>query len=83
MRLFNDFVCAAEHHGRQLKAKRPRGLEIDDQFVFGRRLHWQVGRLFTLEDAPGIDSGLIPSAFAVARLIARSTGFAPLSILST
>ena len=30
MRLFNDFVCAAEHRGRQLKAKHPRGLEIDD-----------------------------------------------------
>jgi hypothetical protein len=32
----------------------------------------QVGGLGALEDAPGIDSGLIPSAFAVTRLIARS-----------
>jgi hypothetical protein len=53
----------------------------------------QVGGLGALEDAPGIDAGLIPSAFAVARLIARSktvgcctrrsAGFASLSILST
>src|SRR5262249_14898532 len=26
-------------------------LEIDDQFVLGRRLHWKIGRLLALEDA--------------------------------
>src|SRR3954454_25326346 len=27
------------------------GLEVRHKFVFGRRLYWQVGRLFTLPDA--------------------------------
>jgi hypothetical protein len=26
-------------------------VEVDHQLVFGRRLHWKVGRLFALEDA--------------------------------
>ena len=33
------------------EAERLRGLEIDHQFVLGRRLHRQVGRLLALEDA--------------------------------
>jgi hypothetical protein len=32
-------------------AKRFRGLEIDDQLEFCRRLHRHVGGLFALEDA--------------------------------
>jgi hypothetical protein len=31
--------------------ERPGGLEVDDQFVLGRRLDWQVGWLLALEDA--------------------------------
>src|SRR5882757_9453568 len=34
------------HRGRV-----PCGLGVRHKFVFGRRLYWQVGRLFTLEDA--------------------------------
>ena len=33
-----------------------RRLEIDHQFVLGRRLHWQVGGLLALEDAIDIRS---------------------------
>ena len=36
---------------RHREAERLRGLEIDHQFVFGRRLHRQVGGLLALEDA--------------------------------
>jgi hypothetical protein len=31
--------------------RRLRGLEVDHQLIFGRRLHRQVGRLLALEDA--------------------------------
>jgi hypothetical protein len=36
---------------RHRKAERLGGLEIDHQFVLGRRLHRKVGRLLALEDA--------------------------------
>src|SRR5262245_64680696 len=49
--LFDHLVDAREHSRRHLKAKRLGGLEIDDQLVTGRRLHWQLGRLRALEDA--------------------------------
>ena len=32
-------------------------LEVDDKFVFGRRLHRQVGRLLAFEDAVDVASG--------------------------
>ena len=37
--------------GGIVEAERLGGLEIDDQFVLGRRLHRQVGGLLALEDA--------------------------------
>ena len=40
---------------RHVEAERLSGLEIDRQFVLGRRLHRQVGRLVALQDA--IDVG--------------------------
>ena len=36
---------------RHFEAKRLGGLQVDDQFVLGRRLHRQIGRLLALEDA--------------------------------
>ena len=36
---------------RYREAKRLGGLEVDDQFIPDRCLHWQVGRLLALEDA--------------------------------
>jgi hypothetical protein len=41
---------------RHLKAECLGGLEVDHQFVLGRRLHWQVGRLLALEDAINVRS---------------------------
>jgi hypothetical protein len=37
---------------------RLRRFEVDDQLVFGRRLHPQIGGLLALEDLAGIDAGL-------------------------
>ena len=43
--------------GGTVEAERLGGLEIDDQFVLGRRLHRQVGRLLALEDAIDVAGG--------------------------
>ena len=41
---------------RHVDAERLGGLEVDHQFVLGRRLHRQVGRLLALENAVDIAS---------------------------
>ena len=43
--------------GGTVEAERLGGLEVDDQFEFGRRLHRQVGRLLALEDAVDVAGG--------------------------
>jgi hypothetical protein len=55
--LLDHLVGASEHRWRHIEAKRPRGLEIDDQFVLGRRLYRQVGWLLTLENAIDVGGG--------------------------
>src|SRR5262249_18451076 len=58
--LFDHLVGAGEHRGRQIKAKRLGGLEVDRQLVLGRRLHRKVGRLGALEDLTGVNAHLPP-----------------------
>ena len=40
--------------GGTVEAERLGGPEVDHQFVLGRRLHRQIGRLLALEDAVDI-----------------------------
>ena len=49
--LFDHFIGACEQQRRHDETERLRRLEIDRQFILGRRLHWQVGRLLAFEDA--------------------------------
>ena len=49
--LFDHIVGAGEHRWRNCEAEGLCGLEIDDQFILGRRLHREIARLLALEDA--------------------------------
>ena len=49
--LFDHLIGSCEQRRRHGETERLRGLEIDRQFVLGRRLHRQVGRLLAFEDA--------------------------------
>jgi hypothetical protein len=49
--LFDYLIGTCEQRRRHGETKRLCGLEIDRQFVLGRCLHRQVGRLFAFEDA--------------------------------
>src|SRR6266498_4461948 len=49
--LFDHLIGAGEQRRWHLEAESLSGLEVDDQFVLGRRLDRQVGGFLPLEDA--------------------------------
>src|SRR5262245_6501007 len=53
----DHLVGASEHRRRHLETERLRGLQIDHQLVFVRRLHRQVGGLLALEDTIDVAGG--------------------------
>src|SRR4051794_33203334 len=54
--LFDHLTGARQQCRGNAEAERLGGLEIDNQFVLGRRLHRQVSRLFAPKDAINVAS---------------------------
>ena len=54
--LFDHLVGAAEQEGWHGETERLRSLEVDDQLELRGLLYRQVGWLFALEDAAGVDA---------------------------
>jgi hypothetical protein len=55
---FDHLVGAGKDGRRNVEASPLRGLEVDHQLIFRRRLHRQVGRLLALEDAIDVTARL-------------------------
>src|ERR1700730_3192550 len=56
---FDHLVGTREQRWRHLDAERLGGLEVDHQFVLGRRLHRKVGGLLALENAVDVAGGAL------------------------
>src|ERR1700691_2414830 len=54
--LFDHFVGEREQRRRWSQAERLRSPKVDDEIKFGRRLHWEIGWAFSLQDAIDIFS---------------------------
>src|SRR5450759_1948112 len=57
--LFDYLVDDGEQPGRKSEPERLGGFEVEDQLELGRLYNRQIRRLLTLEDAAGIDAGLV------------------------
>src|SRR6516165_274558 len=70
---FNHLVGAGEQAIRHGEAESLGGLEVDHQLVLGRRLHRQVGRLLSLEDAIDVTGGAAKLIEEVRAIIHQAT----------
>src|SRR5262245_42327598 len=52
---FDHLVGAGQQRGRDFKAERLGGPEVDHKLDLGALLDWQTGRPFSLENATAID----------------------------
>jgi len=72
--LFDDAVGGAENLRIDFEPERLRCLQVDDQFYFGRQHDWQIGGLFTLQNAADIDTSLTISIPDVRPIACKTAG---------
>ena len=58
IRLFDHLVGANEQRDRHGDAERLGSLQVDNEIVFGRKLHRQLARILALEDAINVSRRL-------------------------
>src|SRR5262249_18024647 len=58
MALFDHLIGNGDQSGRNFDADRPRGCQIDDEFVPARTCNREISGLFALEDAADVEAGL-------------------------
>src|SRR5690348_3003188 len=80
MSLFDQLVGAALQRHRNGEAERLRGLEVDDELDFRGLLNRQVGWLFALEDAAGVDADLAKQLRNIGSIAHQTTGRGELAI---
>src|SRR6266487_3154764 len=68
-------IGAGEQRRWHPEAKRPRGVEVDQQLELGRLQDRKVGRLGTLEDTRGIEPDLAASISEVGSVAHQPAGF--------
>ena len=71
---FNHLVREREQGRGYLEAERFGGLHVDNHFEPSGLLHRQVGRLFALENAAGIDADLTKRLFEPAAITHQAAG---------
>src|SRR5262249_6141152 len=79
--LFDQFVRSPDERVGDVDAERLCGLEVYDQFDFGRLLDRQVGGLFALENAAGVDAGYAVCVCGVRSIAKQAAGRGELAIL--
>src|SRR5438093_4579117 len=55
--LFDRFIGACQERYRRIKSERLRGLEVDDELEFIRKLDRQIAGLFALKDSIDVGCG--------------------------
>src|SRR5262249_3155726 len=72
---FDHLVGLREQRRRDVEAKHPGSLGVDDQLELGRLHDRQVRRLRALQDAAGIDADLTQRSCEVAAVAYQPAGF--------
>jgi hypothetical protein len=78
---FDHLVGAGEQRRWHREAEELRGPEVDHQLEFGRLHDWQVGWLFALENAAGINAHPTKHVRKIGPVAYQSTCAAPLEQL--
>src|SRR6516165_74824 len=73
--LFDNFVSAGKERRWHSKAKRLRGLEVDDQFILRRLLIRQIAGLFATKNTVDVGRAATVKVDTIRSVIDQATNF--------
>src|SRR6516164_2618432 len=76
----DHLIGSGQQRFRDGETKRLGCFEVDDHLDFCELLHRKVGRLFTLENAPGIDASLVVYISVAAAIAHQAAGQGVLAV---